>query len=142
MVKHNRLVVNPSKSTTMLIGTRPKTKNINLAIYIDNIKITEETSIKLLGVEVDANITWNTHISTLAKKISSKIGLVKRLQQFLPSNTVLSLYPPFIQSHIDYGLTLWGNSSLKNLKLFKGCRIEQPESSVKTTIIMFLVKVL
>ena len=90
-LKHNHLVVNPSKSTTMLIGTRPKTKNINLAIYIDNIKITQETSIKLLGVEVDANITWNTHISTLAKKISSKIGLVKRLQQFLPSNTVLSL---------------------------------------------------
>ena len=52
----------------MLIGTRPKTKNINLAIYIDNIKISQETSIKLLGVEVDANITWNIHISTLAKK--------------------------------------------------------------------------
>ena len=103
----------------MLIGTRPKTKNINLAIYIDNIRITQETSIKLLGVEVDANLTWNTHISTLAKKISSKIGLVKRLQQFLPSNTVLSLYPPIIQSHIDYGLTLWGNSSLKNLKVIQ-----------------------
>ena len=105
-LKHNRLVVNPSKSTTMLIGTRPKTKNINLAIYIDNIRITQETSIKLLGVEVDANLTWNTHISTLAKKISSKIGLVKRLQQFLPSNTVLSLYPPIIQSHIG----LWSNT--------------------------------
>ena len=42
------------------------------------------------------------------KKLSAKIGLVKRLQPFLPSHIIHKLYTPLLQSHIDYCLTVWG----------------------------------
>ena len=49
------------------------------------------------------------------KKLSAKIGLVKRLQPFLPSHIIHKLYTPLLQSHIDYCLTVWGKCSSTEL---------------------------
>ena len=88
----NGLIVNPSKSNVMVIGSKQRTENLKLNIFIKNSRIEQTRTFKLLGVNIDNNLTWKQHTSSVVKKISSKIGLVKRLQTFLPNQIIRKLY--------------------------------------------------
>ena len=54
----NKLVVNPSKCNSMLVGSRQKVNNLTLKIMINNIPVTYTQAFKLLGFMVDSNLTW------------------------------------------------------------------------------------
>ena len=108
----NRLIVNTKKSTVMLIGTRQRLH------YHDKITITTGDDIikqcyssKILGVELDCNINWKEHINFIAQKISKKLGLLKRLKQFLSPDLLNIVYLSLIQSQFDYCITVWGACS-------------------------------
>ena len=45
--------------------------------------------IKYLGLLVDENLSWKTHINSVATKISKTIGLIARLRQIVPTCTLL-----------------------------------------------------
>ena len=94
-LNNNKLLVNTSKSNTMLIGTKKRTNNCCLNIYINNALINYTDNFKLLGVYIDSDLSWKTHISHLAKTISSKIGLIKRLKPFYLTISYKNYIPPF-----------------------------------------------
>ena len=99
----------------MITGSRQRINNMKLNISINQSYIEQTYSFKLLGVVIDEQLKWKHHISALMKKLSAKIGLVKRLQPFLPSHIIHKLYTPLLQSHIDYCLTVWGKCSSTEL---------------------------
>ena len=79
----NGLIVKPSKSNSMIIGTigtkqRTNKPNSLLKIKTNNSIIDQTNIFKLLGVEIDNNLTWNNH-HKLQNDWFSKIGLIKRL---------------------------------------------------------------
>ncbi len=45
---------------------------------------------------------WGHHIDSMAKKISSQIGVLRRLKCILPANTLTMLYSAIVLSHFDY----------------------------------------
>ena len=59
----NRLVVNGSKSSGMLISTPHVLKhNKNLIqVKVDDVVLPYNTSSKILGVVVDSNLKWDQH---------------------------------------------------------------------------------
>ena len=99
----------------MLVGSRKRVNNLTLKIMINNIPVTYTQAFKLLGVTVDSNLTRGKHIMNVSKKLSVKIGLIKRLHPLLPNYVFLKLYPPLFQSNLDYCLTLWGHSANKHI---------------------------
>ena len=78
----NKLMINPSKSSSMLIGTKQKIENLTLNIQINNCTIDYVNHFKLLGVTIDSNLTWNIQTTNVCKKISSRIGLIRRLKMY------------------------------------------------------------
>ena len=56
----------------------------NPSLIIDNFHIEQVSSTKSLGVHIDENLSWNTHIDCVCKKISSALGLIKRIRNFVP----------------------------------------------------------
>ena len=58
---------------------------------------------KHLGVTLDSNLNFNTHIDQKIKKCNKLIGLLKRLSVNLPRNALLTIYKSFIRPHLDYG---------------------------------------
>ena len=83
-LKSNKLAVNPSKSNSMLIGTRQRIKKYTLNISINDCTVKFTNTFNLLGVIIDNNLSWKDHIIHISKKLSSKIGLIKRLYHILP----------------------------------------------------------
>ena len=106
----NKLVVNPNKSNVILIGPKSKVRDHTVFVTLIGIQIKQSKEITLLGLQIDNNLNFHSHINALAKKLSSKVGLLHRLGTFLPSNQLIMIYSAIIQSLIDYGITLWGSS--------------------------------
>ena len=101
----------------MVIGTQSRIKNINetITITLNEKPLDKITSTKLLGMIIDENLNFNQHIDFLIKKTSPKIALLKRLRHILPLESLNKIYHATVQPHIDYCLTVWGNSSKQNL---------------------------
>ena len=64
---------------------------------------------KSLGIYIDENLTWHSHIDKLCKKIASAIGTIKRVKPFMPQSILLNIYYSPVQSHFDYCSLVWGN---------------------------------
>ncbi len=56
---------------------------------------------KHLGVQVENTLRWNAHIDQLVKKLSSKIGILRKLQHIVPPATLLQLYNAIVVPHFD-----------------------------------------
>ena len=108
----NKLTLNATKTEFMLIGSRQRLSTLSdtLELSIDNVPIEQVSSVKLLGIYVDENLTWHSHIDKLCKKIASAIGAIKRVKPFVPQSTLLSIYNSLVQPHFDYCSLVWGNS--------------------------------
>ena len=68
----NRLVVNASKSSFMLLGN---TKNSDCLqdIILNNVKLEHTiSSTKLLGLHIQTDFAWKEHITSVVKSLSSK----------------------------------------------------------------------
>ena len=59
----NKLILNNEKSFYVVMG-QPR-NNLNISININNKSIKRVQSIKLLDVELDHNLNFNTHINKL-----------------------------------------------------------------------------
>ncbi len=52
----------------------------------------------------------------MCKKISRKLGLIKRLKKFIPSNTLLMLFNNLVLLHFDYANVVWGTACGTQIK--------------------------
>ena len=67
------------------------------------------TTVKSLGVVIDDNLTWRSHIDKLTKKIASGIGAIKRIRHLFPYGTLHFIYQALVQPHFNYCNIVWGN---------------------------------
>ena len=68
-------------------------------------------NITFLGINLDSNLTWKSHINALCKKISRGIYMMNKLKNTLPLKALKTLYFTLVESYLNYGLIAWGNSS-------------------------------
>ena len=64
------MIVNIGKFQTMIINRFGKMQNKH-EMHIDNKVITSEHSVQLLSIEIDNQLKFDNHVSTLCKKVSS-----------------------------------------------------------------------
>ena len=86
----NRLMLNRSKSYSMLITTNPVLMNAKLNISIDGETISQVSTMKYLGI--DSKLNWNNHIDSLCRIISPKIRLLRRLRPIVPAACLTKYY--------------------------------------------------
>ena len=52
-------------------------------MYIENKKIISEYSVKLLSIEIDNQVNFDNHVSTLCKKAGSQLNAIGRLRKYI-----------------------------------------------------------
>jgi len=108
--KSNQLTLNIKKTKLMLLGTRQalrKFKNISLIYGNDNIEIVDK--FKYLGVVFDPNLSWYDHVNYMSSNISKRIGVICRVKNYLPCDTVKMLAKALVFPHFDYCSSVWSN---------------------------------
>ena len=105
----NKLSLNVARTEFMLIGSDYKINNLvtQPKIKIDHTKIKQVYNSRVLGVDIDNKLKWNNHIDTIAKKVFSGIGGVRRIRDFVDRDTLISVYKSLIRPHFDYCSEVW-----------------------------------
>ena len=66
----NKLTLNMTKTEYMLIGSRQRLRTLseNPNLKINSVPINRVSTTKSLGVIIDENLSWSSHIDKLTKK--------------------------------------------------------------------------
>ena len=90
--------VHYGKTTCMLVGTRQRINmSHKLNIQIENTCIQNVSKQKLLGIYIDENLTWSSHIDHLCSVIASKISLLRQLSEYV-SAEIQKIFLPRVHS--------------------------------------------
>ena len=72
----NKLSININKTNVLLFNIRNKNENINLNLYINNIKLKQVTDIQFVGVYIDDKLNWKKQINYVATKLCRAIAIL------------------------------------------------------------------
>ena len=66
--------------------------------------VCSSNSAKYLGITIDNQLSFKTHISNLESITARSVDVIAKLSYYLPRNTLLTLYYSLVHSHFLYAL--------------------------------------
>ena len=110
----NWMQANPEKFQALAIGK--KTFDKKPVFEINDVKISCDETVKLLGVEIDYLLKFDSHISSICRKAAQQINILKRLGKYLTKLNKLTIFHTFIVSNFNYCPLSWHFCSERNTK--------------------------
>ena len=111
----NRLSLSTSKTFYQLY-TPGNLGNISLSIPVKGVNLKRANTVKYLGVLVDEDLKFKSHISKVSSIISRNLGIISRAKYLLNKELMLLLYNALILPYLSYCLVVWGSNYETNLK--------------------------
>ena len=109
---NNKICINDDKTKYVLFSYKRKMKLP--VIKIGNYIIEETNQIKFLGIFVDNKLTFKYHANYLRSKISKSIGVLYKLNKYLPPHILAKLYTTLIFPYFLYCIEVW-HSAYSNI---------------------------
>ena len=109
-LKVNKLTLNFKKTKYLLIGSRPKLELLsdNFTVKVNNIPTERVTVYKSLGVSIDKNLSWKTHIDKISKTMSAGLSVLRRVSRTILFTIRETIYKALIVPHFDCSSCVWG----------------------------------
>ena len=123
----NKLTLNVLKTDFILIGSRQRVAALegNVTLPLNDAVLQQVHSLKCLGVNVDQNLTWDSHNASIRKKVTRNVGILKKVKPVLNRLNLIDIYRSLIEPYFTYCCIVWdsiGGPKLKVLKNFKTMR--------------------
>ena len=97
-----------------------KSKNINYPeLKLFDRLIDRVENFYFLGIILNQNLNWNSHLDKISTKISRCIGALYRLKNIIPIHILSILYNSTILPHLSYSILAWGTKTEHIFKLQK-----------------------
>ena len=110
-VRKNLVWFNVSKNQFLHLSTRQNLLD-NYPFYFNDTHLSLSSTLNILGLSFTKTINWKSHISSLAKSASNKLGVLCRLHQFFSLyQLLLTLYRGFICPCMGYISHIGGKGS-------------------------------
>ena len=74
-----------------------------------------------LGLTINENLNWKSHLNKVSNKISRTLGVMNRLKHFLTTDTLRTIYNSLILPHLNYCILVWGFECKRIQKIQKKC---------------------
>jgi hypothetical protein len=135
--QNNNMILHPKKSKCMVIATRQKhqTQSLHLNLMVGSTRIEQVREHKILGVIVDNELNWRSHINSISSKISRNLFLMKKMSFFVSKEALKIFFHAHCLSHLNYISTVWCNASdniTKRLYMLhrRGVKLLEPDSTI------------
>ena len=103
--------VNKCKVLSVTKSRSPTVFNYN----INGKPIERVDSFKDLGIIIQSDLSWNSHINTIISKANRMSGLIKRTVGYqAPVNVKHQLYVSLVRSNLEYGTQVWNGLTKTN----------------------------
>ena len=106
--KINKLSVNFTKSNYMIFTNRKLNLNFNIIMDGNSLNRVKET--KYLGVIMQDNLKWNSHIQHITNKISKASYILVKIRHYVDLFSLKMLYNSLIKPHLNYCMSVWGGA--------------------------------
>ena len=113
--KDNKMIVNPGKFQAIILDKK-KNNHTQETIKIDNKAVKVKSSVKLLGVQIDAELNFNLHIANICRSAVNQLNALIRLRKFFGFEEKTVLINSYFYSNFNYCPLVWMFSHAKSLK--------------------------
>ena len=115
----NKLFLNFSKTHIIEFHSQT-TQNVPFHFEINNETINSVLTTKFLGVHLDYDLRWDSHLNILIKQLNSSTYALRRLSALSSQEALLMAYHGLFESKIQYGIIFWGYSNQDTInRLFR-----------------------
>ena len=106
-LRANKISLNTSKTEIVLFRSKRKTitKKLNFRISGQNIPISK--SVKYLGVMLNENLSWDSHMAYILPKLNRGLGLLSKIRYYVPKFLLRTIYFCLFNSHLIYASQIW-----------------------------------
>ena len=92
--QYNYMKLNTDKCHLLVSGY----KHEHTWVKLENEKLWEDSTVKLLGVHIDSQLKFDNHVSIICNKAGWKLSALRRIVQYLSFNKKRTLLKSFIES--------------------------------------------
>ena len=94
--ENSHINANPEKSHLFLSSKTPK------KAYFDGALVESSSTEKLLGIQIDSDLTFDEHIFSICNKVDKKINTLKRLVNYMSFDKRRIVMKAFIEPQFNY----------------------------------------
>ena len=110
----NCMQANPGKFQAIAVGK--KTFEKSPVFRFESVNITCEEVVKLLGVDIDFNLSFDQHISNICKKAAQQLNVMRRIGHNLSLLNRLTIFHTFVLSNFNFCPLAWHFCTESNTK--------------------------
>ena len=114
--KANLITINLEKTKCLLLHNSNCNSSPTIELELGDHTIRNSDQVKFLGIWIDKKLQWNIHTNTLLMKLKQNTNLLKIGNKFLNKASKKLVYYAHLNSHITYGILVWGNMIDKEIK--------------------------
>lgn len=107
-----------AKKTYMVHFTQNKARlkdtDADMPLKIKDQSIYPSSEVKILGVVLDANLRYHSHVARVCKRGTNAVLALKRLKNHLRPETARQLFSSTVAPVIDYASIIWALNSTKS----------------------------
>jgi len=94
----NVMITNPDKYQAMILGNT----NYIFSFTVNDINIPVKDNIDLLGVNIDNNLQFSSHVKNICTKVNNQINVISRFRKIVPTDVKCKLNKAFIVPYFRY----------------------------------------
>ena len=82
----------------------------DLKIKLCRTRLYPTESVKHLGVEIDANLSWKYHVNNLSIKLNRGNTLLFKMRKYVSLKILRSIYFAIFDSYLSYRCLVWAQN--------------------------------
>ena len=95
---------NPDKAA-LIYNSKGKEKKVQMEV--GGVVLETKKSEKLLGLTVNSDLNWTTHVEKLCTSLKQKLGFLRRIKYKVNSNKLQMIAEAIFQSKLRYGISVY-----------------------------------
>ena len=107
-VSRGIMVIHPHKTKCMVLTTkqRHQRRPLTLNLTLEKSPVQQVCEHRVLGVIIDEELKWQSHIDNICKHLSKNIFLLSQLRHYVDSDARKIFFQAHLLSHINYASTV------------------------------------
>ena len=103
----NEMKANQGKCHLIIADINHKNYDSKTFVYLEDAFLESENIVKLLGILIDKELTFEDHIRSLLKKANQKFHALMRASKYMSQDKLRILLKAFIESQFNYCPLIW-----------------------------------
>ena len=105
----------PIKQAQEIIFSRKPNSLKHPNLYFNSLVVEKVKTQKHLGLKLDERLNFTEHLKGKFAIVNKGIGMLKKLSNYLPRHSLVTLYKAFIWPHLDYADIIYDKPNNMNI---------------------------